>query len=309
MGSSRNSKNRFFSSVHKRANSNALLREGPSTSRYRQGLIPTENLKFSQFLDILFNSGMTKGEIKQETQSYVQVLETNYTDKIRDLKLQVEKCKRQVTQAKTKSVSHTLEKNDLEQLFVRCVEDVRKEIIRRRLKAEVSARKKMGLGTSLAHQSQSRSLHKSISSLSEQTLEQGKEFEETLGKLAELAKGRVKFEEFTQVDRNHLLDLFVNNERTLLKVYEVLFPSPSFKQSQILANPSDLIKLNQTSNGAINFGDSLTQATGLGLSIDNTSDNLAPHVSPAQGDPANSSFALDDLQQDSQLVTARGSTI
>jgi len=40
-----------------------------------------------------------------------------------------------------------MEKNDLEQLFVRCVEDMRKEIIRRRLKAEVSARKKMGAGS------------------------------------------------------------------------------------------------------------------------------------------------------------------
>ena len=45
---------------------------------------------------------------------------------------------------KTKQLSSTVEKSDLEQLFVRCVEDVRKEIIRRRLKAEVTARKKVG---------------------------------------------------------------------------------------------------------------------------------------------------------------------
>ena len=56
------------------------------------------------------------------------------------------------------------------------------------------------------------------------------EFEETLSKLAEMAKGRVKFDEFTQIDRNNLLDLFVNNERTLLKVYEILFAqSNNFK--------------------------------------------------------------------------------
>ena len=56
------------------------------------------------------------------------------------------------------------------------------------------------------------------------------EFEEILSKLAELAKGRVKFEEFTQIDRNNLLDLFVNNERTLLKIYEILFSqSNNFK--------------------------------------------------------------------------------
>lgn len=65
--------------------------------------------------------------------------------------------------------------------------------------------------------------------MSDQQSEGNAEFEETLGKLAELAKGRVKFEEFTQVDRNNLLDLFVNNERTLLKIYEVLFAKPNFK--------------------------------------------------------------------------------
>jgi hypothetical protein len=60
--------------------------------------------------------------------------------------------------------------------------------------------------------------------------EKNAEFEETLGKLAELAKGRVKFDEFTQADRNNLLDLFVNNERMLLKIYEILFTqSNSFK--------------------------------------------------------------------------------
>ena len=37
-----------------------------------------------------------------------------------------------------------MKKNDLEQLFIDCVEDVRKDIIRRRLKAEVNARKKVG---------------------------------------------------------------------------------------------------------------------------------------------------------------------
>ena len=43
-------------------------------------------------------------------------------------------------------------------------------------------------------------------------------------RLAQLSKGRVKVEDFTGRDKYHLLDLFVNNERTLLKIYEALFP-------------------------------------------------------------------------------------
>ena len=228
--SSRNHYNKVQSTSHKRAVSNAA----GSGSRYRQGMIPTANLKFNQFLEILFSSQMTKDEIKCETRDYVQVLETNYTDKIRELRGQLDKLKKKVVQERTKCATTNVEKSDLEQLFVSCVEDVRKEIIRRRLKAEVAARKKVGGITS-----------PSIKTLQQQSISQmtdmsnDAQFEETLSKLADLAKNRVKFEEFTSADRSHLLDLFVNNEQTLLKVYEILFPQPSFKQQQVLRNPSD----------------------------------------------------------------------
>ena len=84
---------------------------------------------------------------------------------------------------------------------MRCVEDMRKEIIRRRLKAEVTARKKISGSVALATINQSsNSLQKSMSHLSDGSGLGGEgthEFEETLSKLADLAKGRVKFEEFT----------------------------------------------------------------------------------------------------------------
>ena len=34
----------------------------------------------------------------------------------------------------------------------------------------------------------------------------------------------MKIQDFTNKDKNHLLELFVNNEKTLLKIYEILFP-------------------------------------------------------------------------------------
>ena len=61
----------------------------------------------------------------------------------------MDRMKKRVVQERTKSVVTSVEKSDLEQLFVNCVEDVRKEIIRRRLKAEVSARKKVGGASSV----------------------------------------------------------------------------------------------------------------------------------------------------------------
>lgn len=81
---------------------------------------------------------------------------------------------------------------------------------------------------------------------------EAREFEESLLKLANLAKDRVKFSEFTSQDRNNLLDLFVNNEKTLVKMYEILFPKQSaatamktnsLKQISALKNSSDTIRL------------------------------------------------------------------
>lgn len=43
-------------------------------------------------------------------------------------------------------------------------------------------------------------------------------------KLASFAKGRIKYEDFTSRDKFNILDLFVNNEKTLVKIYEALFP-------------------------------------------------------------------------------------
>ena len=54
--------------------------------------------------------------------------------------------------------------------------------------------------------------------------DEAREFEESLLKLAQLAKSRAKLTDFTVRDKCNLLDLFVNNEKTLLKIYEALFP-------------------------------------------------------------------------------------
>ena len=90
-----------------------------------------------------------------------------------------------------------------------------------------------------------------------------------------------------------------------MKIYEILFSqSNNFKQAQILANPSDSIYLNDASNKNFKMMESslITQATGHDLSIDQTTDAAAAvfnHHSPNPYDMRNSSFALDDLNQDS----------
>lgn len=77
-------------------------------------------------------------------------------------------------------------------------------MIKRRLKSEIIGKKKIGKF--------------------DENSQEAKEFDESLIKLADLAKGRVKYSEFNSVDRSNLLDLFVNNETTLIKIYDILFP-------------------------------------------------------------------------------------
>jgi hypothetical protein len=43
-------------------------------------------------------------------------------------------------------------------------------------------------------------------------------------KLAQLAKNKITFQDFLSKDKLNILDLFVNNEKTLLRIYEALFP-------------------------------------------------------------------------------------
>jgi len=102
-------------------------------------------------------------------------------------------------------VNTTVEKNDLEALFVDCIEDVRKDIMKRRLKNEIIQKKK-GLMPF------------------DKNDDDAREFEESLIKLASLAKNKIKLTDFSQKDRFNVLDLFVNNEKTLIKIYEALFP-------------------------------------------------------------------------------------
>jgi hypothetical protein len=64
-------------------------------------------------------------------------LETNYTSVIRDLKGVVEKEKQRFKSANSDKITKVVNQNELETLFVSCVEEVRKDIMNRRLKNEI----------------------------------------------------------------------------------------------------------------------------------------------------------------------------
>ena len=99
-------------------------------------------MKFSKFLDLVFKSKMTKDDIREEISKYVQALETNYMETIKDYKQTLEREKTKARKVTADRVNENTEKNELEGLFVDCIEEVRKDIMKRRLKNEIYNKKK-----------------------------------------------------------------------------------------------------------------------------------------------------------------------
>jgi len=68
------------------------------------------------------------------------------------------------------------------------------------------------------------------------------DFDATLDKLADMAKGKVRIDEFTSNDKVNLLDLFVNNEKTLVAIHDSLYPKnlQSVHQINMKTETSDL---------------------------------------------------------------------
>jgi hypothetical protein len=85
---------------------------------------------------------MSKDDIKEEIVKYVQALETNYTETFKELRTQLDKERLKSKKVTADKVNENTEKNELEGLFVDCIEEVRKDIMKRRLKNEIYNKKK-----------------------------------------------------------------------------------------------------------------------------------------------------------------------
>ena len=185
--------------VQKRSAAVSSSLEVDRRSNYQR--VPTENVKFEKFIELLFKSRIQSEDIKLQIVKYVQALETNYMEIVQELKNTLNKERNQQRKTNGEQANAVADRSELEAVFVSCIEEVRKDIMKRRLKTEL-VNKKSATETSV----------------------EAKQFEESLMRLVQLAKNKVKIKDFTQKDKYNLLDLFVNNEKTLLKIYEALFP-------------------------------------------------------------------------------------
>ena len=120
-------------------------------------------------------------------------------------------------------------KNELMKILVDSVEEVKKNIMKRRVKQEVKYNNKNRSlrGVEKSYLSEDNSYiptHNQTTSRENQTDEEAC-FEETILKLVEFAKTKVKYEDFSSMDKQNLIDLFVNNETTYSYIYKSMFPT------------------------------------------------------------------------------------
>ena len=138
--------------------------------------------------------------------------------------------KKKVKAKETEHVKGRMERNEVEQLFLDCVEQVRKEVLKRKVRAELR-----GIRKYIPSQ-QKEAMKESLKESAKREIQMDKaanndkEFEDSLLKLKMYAREKIKYSDFTLQDRYNILDMFVNNENTLIAVYEALFPDKKKKE-------------------------------------------------------------------------------
>lgn len=68
-------------------------------------------------------------------------METNYTETISGLKEKNEKLNKQLRLTNAVKAGEVSEKSEMEHLFIDCIEEVRKEVMRRRFRNEVAQKR------------------------------------------------------------------------------------------------------------------------------------------------------------------------
>lgn len=70
---------------------------------------------------------------------------------IRNLKERNEKLQRQLVKVRSQGANEVSERSEIEQLFIECIEEVRKEVMRRRFRNEIANQKSTATSTNVAH--------------------------------------------------------------------------------------------------------------------------------------------------------------
>lgn len=119
-----------------------------------------------------------------DIENYIKKQESKYQDTIKHFKSLIDNTKKKIKILNAQNTSSITEKGDLEDLFLDCIEEVRKEVINRREKMMIYQKFTKRSGSS----------------------------------------SKVRKTEFAPGDKRKILELLVSNEQVLIYLYEKLFP-------------------------------------------------------------------------------------
>lgn len=130
--------------------------------------------------------------------------EMKYVDTIKHLKNQIDSEKKNARCLRADKVNFMTQRNELEEFFLQCIEEVRKDIVKRKtISSSYSTKKNMKRSTSTA------SMKMMGAGGSQQQEEQA----------------NAKLDNFTATDKRKVIELLMSNENVLLFLYEKLFPA------------------------------------------------------------------------------------
>lgn len=148
-------------------------------------------------------------EVLQENKE-MKMREEMYEETIRHLRNQMDLLKKSSVKLKRDKVKFSQDKTDLEEFFLSCIEEVKKDILKRRALSRSQSAKKV-IKNVATHSDGGSSMRR---------------LKET-GKLAD----------FTNTDKRKVIELLLSNESILLFLYEKLFPSTRNTAAQVQARP------------------------------------------------------------------------
>jgi len=135
-------------------------------------------------LEVLQKHKRKSKEFLEELERYMEAQESKFHESVKHYKSIIENEKKKIINLNAQKNNAFVQKSDLEGLFLECVEEVRKEVLRRRAK-------------SLLHQ----------------------KFPRKSG-----SAQRERKDLFTPSDKRKILELLISNEQVLVHLYEKLFP-------------------------------------------------------------------------------------
>ena len=165
---------------------NEATSRSKSSSAYGRRFVPSSKGGLYMFDLIQKHAGKT-AEVFYDIEKYIKNIEERYEDRIARVKMDLKEEKKRILSVSVQKSSEYFEKSELEALFLDCVDEVRKEVIKRRTQ------------NLFTQKFQKRSP----------------------------SPARPDRNSLTSSDKKKILELLVSNEKVLILIFEKLFPHKS----------------------------------------------------------------------------------